>query len=272
MIWDSSTGLTPDDFDTIIEAYFEAFKESDDKFSGLAFNTFVASDEYKVFYASAQIDMTIETIIASLFVKMSEFIQNSNLKINNPTTTPNALIAGLEENFGFKSSIMQMTEENSGKMHVAIDYTPSANINYQIASYMEKTAVVASTYMVGDIEQDIVLTKGGVETYRWTAKEEKPILWKLTLTKSRNTNAVVDNQDDIVSKFLANFDAFFWIGMDIEPEKYFEINRDALYASNIKAEYSLDDGTSWSEGIYKTPYNVKFIPNLPVENVIITDA
>ncbi|KCV74137.1 hypothetical protein Y011_25085 [Vibrio parahaemolyticus VP49] len=109
---------------------------------------------------------------------------------------------------------MKMTEENSGKMHVAIDYTPSANINYQIASYMEKTAVVSSTYMVGDIEQDIVLTKGGVETYRWTAKEEKPILWKLTLTKSRNTNAVVDNQDDIVSKFLANFDAFFgseWI-------------------------------------------------------------
>ncbi|TOO93261.1 hypothetical protein CGH27_25590, partial [Vibrio parahaemolyticus] len=52
MIWDSATGLTPDDFDTIIEAYFEAFKESDDKFSGLAFNTFVASDEYKVFYAS----------------------------------------------------------------------------------------------------------------------------------------------------------------------------------------------------------------------------
>ncbi len=40
MIWDSATGLTPDDFDTIIEAYFEAFKESDDKFSGLAFNTF----------------------------------------------------------------------------------------------------------------------------------------------------------------------------------------------------------------------------------------
>ncbi|EOX3952373.1 hypothetical protein ACNK2K_000318 [Vibrio alginolyticus] len=272
MIWDSSTGLTPDDFDTIIEAYFEAFKESDDQFSGLAFNTFVASDEYKVFYASAQIDMTIETIIASLFVKMSEFIQNSNLKINNPTTTPNALIAGLEENFGFKSSIMQMTEENSGKMHVAIDYTPSADINYQIASYMEKTAVVASTYMVGDIEQDIVLTKGGVETYRWTAKTEQPILWKLTLTKSRNTNAVVDNQDDIVSKFLANFDAFFWIGMDIEPEKYFEINRDALYASNIKAEYSLDDGTSWSEAIYKTPYDVKFIPDLSVENVIITEA
>ncbi len=65
---------------------------------------------------------------------------------------------------------------------------------------------------------------------------------------------------------------FFWIGMDIEPEKYFEINRDALYASNIKAEYSLDDGTSWSESIYKTPYNVKFIPDLSVENVIITDA
>lgn len=272
MIWDSSTGLTPDNFDTIIEAYFQAFKESDSKFSSLAFNTFVASDEYKVFYASAQIDMTIENVIASLFVKMSEFIQNSNLKITNPTTTPNALIAGLEENFGFKSSVMQMIEENAGKMHVAIDYEPTAELNYQIASYMEKTAVVASTYMVGDIEQDIVLTKGGIETYRWTEKTESPILFRLTMIKSRNSNAVVDNQDEIVSKFLANFDEFFWIGMDVEPEKYFEIVRDAPYASDIVTEYSFDDGETWSSVPYKTQYNVKFIPSLPVENVQIKDA
>lgn len=272
MIWDAATGLTPDDFDTIIEKYFQAFKDSDPKFSSLAFNSFVASDEYKVFYASAQIDMTIETVIASLFVKMSEFIQNANLKISNPTTTPNALISGLEDEFGFKSSVMQMTEENAGKMHVAIDYTPAAELNYQIAAYMEKTAVVASTYMVGDIEQDIVLTKGGIETYRWVEKDEQPILFRLTIVKSRNANAIVDNLDDIASKFLANFEEFFWVGMDLEPERYFEIVRDALYASDILTEYSLDDGVTWSSAPYKTPYNVKFIPSLPAANIVLKDA
>ncbi len=272
MIWDSSTGLTPDNFDTVIQAYFDAFKESDDKFSGLAFNNFVASDEYKVFYASAQIDMTIENVIASLFIKMSEFIQNENLKINNPTTTPNALIAGLEENFGYKSSIMKMTEENAGKMHVAIDYEPTPELNYQIASYMEKTAVVAGTYMVGDIAQDIVLTKGGIETYRWISGDEKPLLFRLTMTLSRNSNTVVDNRDSIIAKFLDNFEKYFWIGMDLEPERYFEIVRDAPYASKITTEYSFDGGANWSEDPYKTPYNVKFIPDLPLANVIINNA
>ncbi|MHA2782606.1 hypothetical protein [Vibrio harveyi] len=271
MIWNDETGVTPDDFDTIIKAYFEAFKNADPKFDGLAFNTFVASDEYKVFYASAQIDMTIENIIANLYVKMSEFISSVNLQINNPTTTPNALIAGLMDNFGLRASVKQMIYEESGQSHVAIDYTPDPDLNYQIASYMEKTAIVASTYMVGDIEQEIVLSKGGIETYRWVAGQDSTLHFRLTITKSRNSTAVVDNQDEIVAKFLANFDEFFWIGMDLEPERYFEINRDAPYASDILTEYSFD-GVNWSSAPYKTPYNLKFIPDLPVSNVIIKEA
>ncbi|CAH1521254.1 Whole genome shotgun sequence [Vibrio owensii] len=271
MKWDSETGVQPDSFETIMEAYFNAFKNADPKFESLAYNTFVASDEYKVFYASVQVDMGIENVIAMLFIKMSEFIQSENLKINNPTTTPNALMEGLENNFGFKSSVKPMIEEESGKMHVAIDYTPEPDLNYQIAKYMEQSAVVGSTYMVGDIAQDIVLRKGGIETYRWVQKTEQPLLFKLTIIKSRNSTAIVDNQDEIVSKFMANFEAFFWVGMDLEPEKYFEINRDAPYASDILTEYSFDDGENWSSEPYKTPYNIKFIGELPVANVIVQD-
>ncbi|KIP71410.1 hypothetical protein SN11_16870 [Vibrio harveyi] len=271
MIWNDETGVLVDDFDTIMQVYFDAFIASDPKFDGLAFNTFVASDEYKVFYASVQVDMTIESIVANLYVKMSEFIQNTNLQINNPTTTPNALIGGLKDKFGLYASVKPMTYEESGQSHVAIDYTPEPDLNYQIASYMEKTAIVASTYMVGDIEQQIVLSKGGFETYRWVAGVESDIIFRLTITKSRNSNAIVDNQDDIVAKFLANFDEFFWIGMDVEPEKYFEIVRDAPYASDILTEYSLDGGASWSNKPHKTPYDAKYIPNLPVSNVTIKE-
>ncbi|WP_165312974.1 hypothetical protein [Vibrio ziniensis] len=267
MKWDSSSGVTPEDFDTHIGRYYSAFINSKTEYKNIAFNTFVASDEYKVYYAAAQVDMYADTIMAETFLKMSEFIQTTNLKIGNPTTTPNALIAGLREKFGLRSSVKQMIEADSGKMHVAIDYTPSAQLNLEIAQYMESSCVVASTYMVGDIEQDIVLSEGGIETYRWVVADEQDILFKVTIKTSRNSNVIIDTPETVVSTFLANFDSFYWVGMDVEPERYFEINRDAPYAAEIVTEYSFDDGVTWKTDPHISPYNTKFLPNLDVSNV-----
>ncbi len=124
----------------------------------------------------------------------------------------------------------------------AIDYTPDSDLNFQIAQYMESDCVVGSTYMVGDIEQDIVLSEGGIETYRWVKATEQEILFRILIKQSRNSTAIVDTPETVVNLFLENFDSFYWVGMDIEPERYLEINRDALYASEIITEYSLDGG------------------------------
>lgn len=268
MKWDDEFGVIPENFDTHMGRYYSAFINSRTEYNAVAYNQFVASDEYKIFYPSAQIDMYIDNLLAETFLKMSDFISAANLRISNPTTTPNALMAGLLERFGFRSSVKQMTEENAGKMHVAIDYTPDADLNYQIASYFEKTAVVGSTYMVGDVEQDIVLEKGGIETYRWVAATEQAMHFRIRITRSRNSTAVEDTPESIVSLFLANFELFYWVGMDVEPERYFEINRDAPYAAEIITEYSLDDGDSWQSDPYISPYNMKFVPELDVSNVI----
>lgn len=268
MKWDSELGVIPEDFDTHIGRYYSAFVDSRAEYNNIAYNTFLASDEYKVYYPAAQVDMYADNIMAETFLKMSEFIQSTNLKISNPTTTPNALIAGLRQNFGLRSSVKQMTEADSGKMHVAIDYTPDDDLNLQIAAYMESTCVVASTYMVGDIEQPIVLSEGGIETYRWVAATEQSMMFKVTLKVSRNSTAATDSPEVVQSKFLSNFDEFYWVGMDVEPEKYFEINRDAPYASDIITEYSIDDGESWETIPYESPYNIKFIPTLDVSNII----
>ncbi|GLT13916.1 hypothetical protein [Vibrio algivorus] len=270
MKWDSELGAIPEDFDTHMGRYYSAFINSSAEYNNIAYNTFLASDEYKVYYPAVQVDMYADNIMAETFLQMSEFIQTTNLKISNPTTTPNALIAGLRENFGLRSSVQEMTEENAGKMHVAIDYTPDDDLNLQIAAYMESTCVVASTYMVGDIEQSIVLSEGGIETYRWVAQTEQDMIFKITMKVSRNSTAATDTPEDVLSKFMANWNEFYWIGMDVEPEKYFEINRDAPYASEIITEYSLDDGTTWETSPYESPYNIKFIPTLDIANIIFT--
>lgn len=270
MKWDSNKGVIPDDFDTQMRRYYSAFINSRAEYNAIAYNTFLASDEYKVYYPAVQVDLYAESIMAETFLQMSEFIQSTNLKISNPTTTPNALIAGLRENFGLRSSVQEMTEENAGKMHVAIDYTPDDDLNYQIAAYMESTCVVASTYMIGDIEQAIVLSEGGIETYRWVAQTEQDMIFKLTLKVSRNSTATTDTPESVRSKFLENWNEFYWIGMDVEPETYFQINRDAPYASEIKTEYSIDDATTWKASPYESLYNIKFIPLLDVVNIIFT--
>ncbi len=267
MRWDSEQGILPENFETHMGRYNSAFINSRVEYNAIAYNQFVASDEYKVFYPCVQIDMYIDNVMAETFLKLAEFISTTNLHILNPTTTPNALIGGLLDKFGLRASVKQMTEENAGKMHVAIDYTPEAELNYQIASYFEKTAVVASTYMVGDIEQDIVLDKGGIETYRWVAATDKVMRFRLRIKESRNSTAVVDTPETIVSLFLKNFTEFYWVGMDVEPERYFEINRDAPYAAEIITEYSLDSGETWESDPYISPYNIKFVPELDVSNV-----
>lgn len=268
MKWDSEKGVIPEDFETHMRRYYSAFINSSAEYNQIAYNTFLASDEYKVYYPAVQVDMYADNIMAETFTRMSEFIQATNQKILNPTTTPNALIAGLYTEFGLKASVKQMTEENAGKLHVAIDYTPDDDLNYQIGAYMESTCVVASTYMVGDIEQPIVLSEGGNETYRWVAQTEKNMLFKITITVSRNSTATTDTPEDILDTFMSNWDEFYWIGMDVEPERYFEINRDAPYASEIITEYSLDDGTTWETAPYKSEYDTKFIPTLDVSNII----
>lgn len=269
MKWDSSLGPIPDNFDTIMLLYYESFKNSKPEFSHVTYTKFTASREYELFYPSVQIDMQIEALISEIYTKTTEFIAEKNLAIQNPTTTRNAIASALEREFGLKASVKEMIEEDSGKIHLAIDYTPEPALNLQIASYLEAKGVVASAYMVGDIEQPIVLTSGGVATYRWVTADEGEIKFKMTITESRVSTAPTDSVDEVVAKFTANWNAIYKIGQDIEPEVYFEIVRDAPYASNILTEYSTDGGTSWSSAPLVVAYDKKFNMTLKSSDVII---
>ncbi|MCG9699649.1 hypothetical protein L1D19_05820 [Vibrio natriegens] len=278
MIWDSETGVVPESFDAHINRYYENFKLSDSKFTNLAFNTFVASDEYKIFYSAAQIDMYADSVFAETFLRLSEYIEKVNLKIANPTTVPNAVIRGFWDEFGIRANIKPMTEEDRGKLHIALDYTTNpdlvvgADLEYEIGSWLEKTRVVAGVVTIGDVEQIIVIEDSIPETYRWTLAKETPIKFKTTIIQSRTTSAITETLDTIAEKFNANFADRYWVGRDLEPERYLEINTDCEYAADIITSYSLDDGDTWLTEPYQSTYDVKFVGELAAGDITIQEG
>ncbi|MDG3034164.1 hypothetical protein P7245_22315 [Vibrio parahaemolyticus] len=269
MSWSSDGGWTVNDVQTQLTAYYEGFKLNG--YPDLSYSDFEDSREYEVAYMSAQIDASIDTVFAEIFSRLSNFIRDTNDKILNPTTTPNSIQNGIYETFGYRCSVKPMIEADAGKIHIAIDHgdiSANPDLKFQIGSYLEKNSVVGSSYCVGDIEQLIPLSSGGSETYRWTANVDTPITWKITITRSRISVAVVDSPEAVQEKFLANWDEFYWIGQDVEPERYLEIVRDCPYASNVLSEYSLDDGSTWQSAPILSEYNIKYIPDLQTSNII----
>ncbi|EHN70915.1 hypothetical protein [Aliivibrio fischeri] len=267
MSWDESTsvGWTPQPIETYIDGYYVSFKANG--YPELSYSQFAESREFENAYMCSQIDSSISTSFGEMIQRITVFIRDTNQDISNPTTTPNSIIKGINDNFGYKCSVKEMTEEDSGKMHLAIDYVSTPEEDLLIGQYLEKNSIVASTYMVGDIEQIIVLSEGGIETYRWTAQNEINTLWRTIITLSRNSTAAIDPPETVQKKFYDNWEIFYWIGMDVEPERYLEINRDCPYASNVKTEYSLDDGVTWLDAVINSNYNDKYIPDLKIENI-----
>ncbi|MGD1335029.1 hypothetical protein ACP6H1_21680 [Vibrio harveyi] len=275
MRWDSETGVTPESFDALINRYYENFKQSDSKFTNLAYNSFVASDEYKVFYSAAQVDMYADAVFAETFMRLEDYIKSINLKIENPTTIPSAIIKGFWDDFGIKANIKPMIKEDRGLVHIALDYStnpdlvPDAELEYRIGKWLEKSRIVAGVVTIGDIEQIIVIEDGIPETYRWKEAEEKEIMFKTRIILSKKSSQTIEDSGIIAEKFNSNFERLYWVGRNIEPETYLETQVDCPYAADIITEYSIDGGTTWLSEPYEAEYYVKFVGKLEASNVTV---
>ena len=84
---------------------------------------------------------------------------------------------------------------------------------------------------------------------------------KLTLQISRNNDEYIPTDNEAKEILLNNLNKYYKLGNDFEPEKYAEINRDFPCCSKVILEYSLDNGTSWTEAVAQLSYNTKYITN-----------
>ncbi len=268
MVWSKNNGFVAVSTEDALRGYYEAFKNNGHQ--DLSFSSFVDSAEYEAAYMAAQVDSNISIVFSELTERMKNFIRDSNEKITNPTTTANAIIGSIYDRFGFRCSVKEMVEEDSGLMHIAIDHgdiSDNPDLKRLIGEHLNKYCIVGGIVTVGDIAQQIVLGRGGVETYKWTSNIDLPIRWRIRFTLSRNSVAVVDTPEEVIAKFSRNWNSSYWIGMDVEPEAYLTIWRDCPYAAKVDISYSLDDGVTWSSEIIRSKYFNKYIPSILISDV-----
>ena len=269
MKWSTDDGLVVDDFDATINGYFTAFKSSDDKYKYLTYDRFEMSREYEQFYASAQIDMNNQDAAAQTFNKVIEYIHDTKVQINSPSTTIFQVGQSITDEFGFNAAVKPPSEADAGKMSIAIDYTPDDETNQNIANFLSRHNVSASIVTLGDISKSVAVSNGQSFDYKWTTAVKKEIKFKLDITVSRNTEYVQDTIDDVAALFLSNFDKMYKMGFDIAPELYFQIERDAKYASEIVVSYSVDDGATWKTDILPCVFTDVYTATLSPDDVSI---
>lgn len=264
MGWNTD-GYTADDFSAIIGRYYEAFTS---EYGEVSESRFKGSREYEVFYSSAQVDMQYQAILSETFNKVALWMQEVNFKINAPSTVNSAIRQKFLDKFGLKIGIKPMIETDRGLAHIAIDYTPSEALNNQIAKLLESECIAGGIVTVGNIS--VPVSVGGQSfDFKWVKAVEKAVRFRITITVSRAAINYLESEVEIRDRFLANYAALYEIGFDIEPESYYEINRDAKYASDILTEFSLDDGASWKTIPHESLYSDKFAPELEAQDITI---
>lgn len=263
----STNGYTPETFDTIINQYYQTFVS---QYGSFTFERFRGSREYELFYSAAQIEMQYQAIFAEIFSQVSEWFIETSEKINAPSTVPAAIIQKFKDDLSLDVAVKPMELADAGMAHIAIDYTPSPELNVKIAELLATECIAAGVVTVGDIDQDYSTTEGQPFTYSWTQSIEKPVKFRIEIFVSRGSSQFLESTTDIRQRFLDNYESFYRIGKDIEPEVYFEINRDAPYASNIITEYSVNGGIDWFIAPFQTIYTDKYIAELDLADVTVT--
>ena len=91
---------------------------------------------------------------------------------------------------------------------------------------------------------------------------------KITVTISQNTKSPILNTNQIRDIFNAKFEELYKLGLNFEPEKYLEIERDLPFVSDILLEYSEDDGATWDSVPRIMAFDEKVNITAPAEIII----
>jgi hypothetical protein len=232
--------------------------------------TFVGTGFYKYFYALAQRVQENEVKASEVFLKLQDYFRNTNEQIINPKVTPNGLIEALEL-AGYRASVKPMIEAEAGELHVCVDVDDEdpeyAATRLEICGLL-RDYTPAGVVTIGTESETLTLSNTQEFEYAFNLPTKTEILLRLTLTLSRNNQNVIADPDDTKLLLFERINEEYALGKDFEPERYFTV-ADAPWASDIKLEYSLDDGDNWLGTVYESDYDELFV--ILLENITLIE-
>lgn len=214
-------------------------------------NTFAGTNWYKYIYAAAQLMQRNEIATSEIFVKLQQYISETNERIQRPSVSYPGLIDSFLAN-GYVISVDPQTNTNKGEISICVDVDSNgpdyAAEKLKICNLV-KQFVAAGVTSQGDQVESIVLDNGQSFDFKFYLPTVKPTRLELTIAESDNNLLTVPSDEDIRFLLLENLRDRYRMGWDFEPQRYFN-TKDAPWASNIQIRYSFDDGSSWNTIVY----------------------
>lgn len=233
--------------------------------------TFIGSNWYKYGYQIMQEIQTSEIKLSEIFLKLQEYISETNLKIQRPSVSNPGIIDSFTSH-GYVASVKKMIEADAGKIHICVDVdeTAPAYATTRLAvCQLIKDYVVGGVVSMGTEVETIVLSNGQGFDFKFYLPSRTPILIRLKLWTSANTLLSVPSDEVIREQLLENIDNRYRLGWNFEPQRYFETISDAPWAEEVLLEYSSDDGSTWNSAVSSAQFDDLLVYSLEDIEVLI---
>lgn len=269
MSFASDNGYTPRTFNELMNEIRVALNaEFNNNYTA---ESFVGTAQYKYFYQLVQKAHENEVKTSEIFLKLQEYISETNERIQRPSVSNPGLIEAFESD-GYTASVKRMVLEDAGKVSVCVDVDAGADdyeeTRLDICNKLSRYTV-GGTITEGTEEETITLSNGQEFDYKFFLPTKIPIILQLTLITSANNSLAVPDDEQIREQLFQRINSRYRLGWDFEPQKYFNTD-DAPWAGEITLEYSTDTETpDWQTEIYGADFDELFTFGLEDIEVLV---
>jgi hypothetical protein len=233
--------------------------------------SFVGTNWYKFAYVFCQRVNLFNVKMSEIFTKLQEYITEVNLKVLQPATTYDGLIAALDE-LGYTASVKPILDAtDAGILSIAVDVDESATDYTAVkAMILEKLDeyVSAGCFFTGDQTGSVVIDNGQTMPYAYHLPNRIPVKLKIEITTSPNSQEVVPPNEDIRIKAVPLILSRYRMGWNFASDRVLT-TVDFPFAETIQVDYSVNDDGTWTSAVFVSNFDDLFEFNIEDVTVLV---
>ncbi len=121
-----------------------------------------------------------------------------------------------------------------------------------------KDFVAAGIVSQGNQVESITLPNGQSFDFKFKLPDRIPVALRLTLNASENNLTLIPTDEVLREQTYNQISQRYRLGYNFEPQRYFSVDEDAKWASDVTLEWSGDGGATWNATVYDSAYDEVF--------------